>query len=62
MDNENYTYELEQVLTKLLDFFEPDSHGYVVYDEFEDPLTISEDMARVLDHANDLLYGESIDD
>ena len=64
MDNDNYTYELEQALTRLLDFFEPDISGqnYIVYNDEDEPFQVGYELAQTIDHANDVLYGEAIDD
>lgn len=65
MDNENYTFELEQALTKLLDFFEPDDltgGQYYLYDSEENIVCIPEDLAQAIDHANEILYGDSYND
>lgn len=65
-DNDNYIYELEQALTRLLDFFEPDTGGseytYTLWDDDEPLARIDGDLANAVDHANEILYGDSIND
>ena len=62
--NDNYIYELEQALTKLLEYFEPeDSEGfrYVVWEDGEPLARVGGELADVVDHANEILYGEPIE-
>lgn len=63
MSNDNYVYELEQALTKLLEFFEPDDSGhwrYVVYEDDEPLARLDGDLADAVDHANTILYGDEL--
>lgn len=61
---DNYIFELEQALTKILDLFEPSTGDskYILYDDDGDPVILSnEDLDRALAHANEILYGEDYD-
>ena len=60
--SEQYIAELERVLGELLEFFDPTEPTYCVEDNDGGLSYISEDMATVVDRANDLLYGESSDE
>lgn len=63
--NDNYTFELEQALTQLLEFFEPeDSEGYryVVWDDGEPLARVGGELADAVDHANEIIYGDALED
>lgn len=62
MDNDNYTYELEQALTKLLDFFDPEGPTYIIETINEELAEVSEELANAIDRANEVLYGETVED
>lgn len=65
MENDNYTYELEQALTKLVDFFEPGVSSdttYLLENDKGEIFYIGEEMAQAVDHALNIIYGETIDD
>lgn len=66
MDNDNYIYELEQALTRLLELFEPGTEGntkYILYDDDGDPQVLfNSDLDAALDHANEVMYGDEYTD
>jgi len=61
--NDNYVYELEQALTHLLDEFEPGIglSQYIIYDFEDEPRLVSETLADAVAHANEVLYGDTLD-
>ena len=57
---EQYIYELEQALEKLLEFFEVSgADTYIVEDVCGELFAINNDMAIAVDRAMDVMYGES---
>ena len=53
----NYTQQLEQLLTEILDEFEDDPiHGWVTDDSVGEPFPVSNTLSDLLDRANDLIY------
>lgn len=62
--NDNYIYEIEQALTRLLEFFEPEEaegFRYVVWEDGEPLARVGGELADAIDHANEIMYGEGIE-
>lgn len=57
---DQYVFELEHSLEKLLEFFEPGAcDTYIIEGNSGQLFEISDDMAGAVDRAMDVLYGES---
>ncbi len=57
---DQYVYELEHALEKLLEYFEPGTcDTYTIEGNSGQLFEISNDMASAVDRALDVLYGES---
>lgn len=57
---EQYIYELEQALEKLLDYFEPSDNGYKILEYALDAgndMPVSDSMVDAIDFAEKTLYG-----
>jgi len=58
---EQYIYELEQALEKILSYFEPSDNGYVILeyglDEAGEDMLVSTELSAALDFAERTLYG-----
>ena len=53
----NYTQQLEQLLTEILDEVEDDPiRGWITYDSKDEPFEVSNTLSDLLDRANDLIY------
>jgi hypothetical protein len=61
---EQELYTVEQALEKILEFFEPstDSNGYVVWEDGEPLARVEGELADAIAHANEVLYGDPIED
>ena len=55
----DYYYQLEQAVEAILEEFEPSPDlGFDIFDNNGDPVHVSDELARAIDHARCLLYSE----
>jgi len=58
MIEDTYTYDLEKALERILELVDPSARTYQIETIDGDIVELSEELAKTIDHANDLLYGE----
>lgn len=62
MGPDSYIFELEDIITKLLEKFDPEAGGYVVYNDDGEPFMVGEELTELIDHAHEVMYTEGVED